>query len=332
MFKNFFDAIRSLFSSLFGSSRPRPGADPELDRAIPQDGSEIRPDTIIVVADEMEHVVVLPSDIDKDFDKDIFEGLTPKEDLPVVTPPKPQEEPPVLPPVAEPKPTPVTPPPPTPTPTPQPTPPPTGPQPRYLWCLDAGHGRRTAGKRSPVFELEGKTTQFLEYEFNRDIIARMIGTLDEKGVRYFITVPEVDIDDFLQGRVDRANSKQSDIPKLFVSIHANAAPAPSANSWCADSIRGIETWHFHGSKTGQKIAGIFQRHLIAQTGFNNRHLKSRPQGQFFVLRRTNMPAILTENGFYNNRLEVLELMKPEVRQKIADAHVEAILEIERDGL
>jgi N-acetylmuramoyl-L-alanine amidase len=330
MFKNFFEAIRSLFGNLFGGSR-KPKHDPALDKKIPQDGSEIRPDTIIVVADEMDHVVVLPSDIDKDFDKDIFDGLDPKEDLPIVTPPPPKPAEPPVPPVAEPKPTPVTPTPPTPTPTPTPTPPtPTGPKPRYLWCLDAGHGKRTAGKRSPIFD-DG-TTQFLEYEFNRDIIARMKDQLDKKGVRYFITVPEVDIDDFLQGRVDRANSKQSDIPKIFVSIHANAAPARTANDWAADSIRGIETWYFHGSKTGQKIASIFQRHLIGKTGFVNRHLKSRPDGQFFVLRRTNMPAILTENGFYNNRIEAAELMKPGIRQKIADAHVDAILEIERDGL
>ncbi len=45
-----------------------------------------------------------------------------------------------------------------------------------------------------------------------------------------------------------------------------------------------------------------------------------------------MPAILTENGFYNNKTEVLFLMSEEGRQKIADAHVAAILEIEQNGL
>ncbi len=45
-----------------------------------------------------------------------------------------------------------------------------------------------------------------------------------------------------------------------------------------------------------------------------------------------MPAALTENVFYNNKEEAAELMKPEVSQKIAVAHVEAILEIEKSGL
>ena len=43
-----------------------------------------------------------------------------------------------------------------------------------------------------------------------------------------------------------------------------------------------------------------------------------------------MPSILTENGFYNNKKQALDLMKDEVRQLIADAHVEAIMEIEEN--
>ncbi|MCB0555627.1 MAG: N-acetylmuramoyl-L-alanine amidase [Phaeodactylibacter sp.] len=312
MFSKILDAIRGLFSNLFGgggSSKPskptKPGIDPELNKDLPQDGSEIRPDTIIVIADEMEHVVIPPGQIDEGFDDDIF-SPSPKEEGPIIVAPDPPQ------------------------PKPDPKPSATGHKARYLWCLDNGHGKQTPGKRSPVFD-DGKT-QLFEYEFNRDIVARIKKQLDEKGVSYFITVPEVDIDDFLQGRVDRANAKKSDLPKIFVSIHSNAAPARSANDWAADSISGIETWFFHNSKTGQKIAGIFQQHLVDHTGFVNRHLKSRPDGQFYVLRKTNMPSVLTENGFYNNKKQAAELMKPEVRQKIADAHVAAIMEIEENGL
>lgn len=159
---------------------------------------------------------------------------------------------------------------------------------------------------------------------------RIREALDKHDVKYYITVPEVDIDDFLKGRVDRANNLKSDLPKIFVSVHSNAAPAASSESWAPAS--GIETWFFHGSKRSQKLASVFQKHLIDKTGFKNRNIKSQPTGQFYVLRNTNMPAVLTENGFYNNKVEAAELMKPEVRQKIADAHVAAILEIEKSGL
>lgn len=199
---------------------------------------------------------------------------------------------------------------------------------RYLWCLDNGHGKKTAGKRSPKF---ADGSQFFEYEFNRDIVKRIIKALDQLGVQSFNVVPEVDTDNFLEGRVKRANSKKSDLPKLFVSVHANAAPA-RPGKWAADSISGIETWCYHGNKKGRKVASVFQKHLIAQTGWKNRFVKSQPTKQFYVLRKTNMTAILTENGFYNNKKECEELMKDSVRQKIADAHVDAIMEIEKNGI
>jgi N-acetylmuramoyl-L-alanine amidase len=330
MLGKLFAALGRFFSSLFGSSksgdasstssagsatgttRPTPTLPPPV-AGQPQDASELQPDTVIIVAHEMEEVVILPGEPDKDFDENIFED-NPAGNVPV--PPEPEPAP---------EPTPA------PAPTPAPTPaPPTGRQPRYLWCLDNGHGSKTAGKRSPIFD-DGET-QFFEYEFNRDIVKRIIAKLDAKGIKSFNVVPEVNTDNFLQGRVDRANAKQSDIPKIFVSVHSNAAPARSSQDWAADSIKGIETWFYHGSKKGQLLASVFQRHLVENTGFANRHLKSRPDSQFYVLRKTMMSAVLTENGFYNNKKEALELMKNSVRQKIADAHVAAILEIEENGL
>ena len=44
--------------------------------------------------------------------------------------------------------------------------------------IDNGHGRATAGKRSPVWP-DGK--QLFEYEFNRDIARRMHEALTARG-------------------------------------------------------------------------------------------------------------------------------------------------------
>lgn len=199
--------------------------------------------------------------------------------------------------------------------------------PRYLWCLDNGHGRFTAGKRSPKFE---NGSRFFEYEFNRDIVKRITEKLDKIGVQYFNVVPEIDTDNFLKGRVDRANAYQTDLPKLFVSIHANAAPSTSMNHWANPGAKGMETWYYKGSRKGQKLATVFQRHMVQYTGMVNRGLKSTRK--LYVIRKTSMTAVLTENGFYNHENECKELIKPEVRQSIADAHVAAILEVEKNGI
>lgn len=324
MLKKILEALKVLFGSLFGRRNNTTQIEQEALNDAPQDAAEIKPDTIVVVTPETEAVIIPPDDSGEEFDGNLFEGKDPEEDLfsdeegetpstDTGTPDEPQEEPTADLPEEEPEEE-------------------TKPKhtPRYLWCLDNGHGKQTAGKRSPVFD-DGKT-QLFEYEFNRDIVARIIEKLEETGVKYFNVVPEVDIDNFLEGRVNRANSKKSDLVKIFVSIHSNAAPAASSKSWAADNISGIETWYYYQSNKGKKVASIFQKHLIEFTGFQNRHIKSKPTSQFYVLRKTKMVSVLTENGFYNNKREAAELMKDEIRQKIADAHVAAILEIEENGI
>jgi N-acetylmuramoyl-L-alanine amidase len=45
-----------------------------------------------------------------------------------------------------------------------------------------------------------------------------------------------------------------------------------------------------------------------------------------------MPAVLSENGFMTNFDDASDLMDPDVRQAIANAHFAMIQEIEENGL
>lgn len=195
--------------------------------------------------------------------------------------------------------------------------------PRYLWCLDNGHGKATAGKRSPEFD---NGSQLFEYELVRDIVARIIKALDKEGVKYFNVVPEVEGDIKLSTRCARANDKVSDLDKIYLSVHANAN---GKSGW--NPAEGIETWYHRNSKKGVRIASAFQKHLMGELDdWKDRGIRCHTpvKKAFYVLRNTLMPAVLTENGFYTNKREATDLMKDEVRQKIADAHVAAILEVE----
>ncbi|MEZ4827136.1 MAG: N-acetylmuramoyl-L-alanine amidase [Bacteroidia bacterium] len=202
--------------------------------------------------------------------------------------------------------------------------------PRFLWCLDNGHGRLQEGKRSPFFQ---NGTRFEEWEFNRDIVKRIMAQLDACGVQYFNVVPEEDIDAFTTGRSQRANAKVSPmgLPKIFVSVHANAF---GMNNW-ANGFTGIESWFFPGSNSGMRLASAFQRELMKKfPDWADRGIKShQPNSRkiFTVLRVPQMPTVLTENGFYTDQNQAWALMQDETRQKIADAHVAAILQIEKDG-
>lgn len=196
----------------------------------------------------------------------------------------------------------------------------------YFFILDAGHGQETKGKKSPYFFMNGKRVRFEEWEFNRDVIRRIATKLDKQGLDYMFTVhPEDKKDLSLTERVKIANDYQTDKQKVFISVHANAGYAKSSQDWQA--AHGVEVWHYYRSKKGQAVAAHFQREIVKATEWRNRGLKSKKKNQFYVLRKTRFPAVLTESGFYNHLEQCFELMQSETREIIADAHVKAINKI-----
>ena len=192
--------------------------------------------------------------------------------------------------------------------------------------LDNGHSRLTAGKRSPVLE-DG--SQFFEYEFNRDIVRRISQKLDVLGIKYHILVPEVDEDIALTARANRANKycKQYGTDKcIFISIHANAA---GNGSWM--NARGWSIWTTKGETKADKVATVFYEEavkLLPDYGMSVRKDLSDGdvdyEANFTVLYKTLCPAILTENLFMDNKIDVRFLMTNTGRNVIADIHVNAI--------
>ena len=195
---------------------------------------------------------------------------------------------------------------------------------RITWILDPGHGPGTPGKRSPKFP-DG--SQFLEYEFNRDVVERIAWEATRPHLDMDVRiVPAADYRDMpLMERARWANEVQSDLPKVYVSVHANAMG--NGATWMP--ARGVEVWHEWEDEQCKALAKVFVRKLTQRTHFRNRGARSKPTQQFTVLTRTRMPAVLTECGFYDNREECELLMTDVYRQLIALAHVEAMIEIEK---
>jgi len=201
----------------------------------------------------------------------------------------------------------------------------------YLWHLDSGHGEMTLGKRSPKFP-DG--SRFYEWEFNRDIVELVSQGLQERGISFNIVVPEnregsnAYVGNILKERVRRANTFVSDKTQVFLSIHANAY----GDGVRFTSARGIETWIHHGNELARRVGQIFQTHLLNAYDTRDRGIKSKENKQFYVLRNTNMLAILLECGFYTNLEECSLLRSKEVKMEIAFAIVKAITKIEINGL
>ena len=188
--------------------------------------------------------------------------------------------------------------------------------------IDNGHGQSTPGKRSP----DGR---FLEFQFNRTIAKQIVDDLRDRGYDAELLVPEDD-DVPLKDRCKRVNdivAREGKQNVILISIHANAFG--NGKEWTSPS-----GWSVYTSK-GQTKADDLAEQLAKAAIKNLPQMKMRAEksdgdldyGQnFYILKHTACPAVLTENGFYTNKEDLAILESREGRRAITDLHVEGIVE------
>ena len=190
---------------------------------------------------------------------------------------------------------------------------------KLIPILDNGHGKETPGKRSPVWK-DG--TQLFEYEFNRDIVKRIIQKLKCVGIEHQILVPEI-TDVSLGERCRRANKMHKDSGNrcFLISVHANAGGGT-----------GFEVFTSVGKTKADEMATVMFNEMA--TGLKGWAMRADysdgdpdKESQFYILKNTNCPAMLTENFFMDTEKDCRFIMSDAGREKIAEAHFLAIKKI-----
>lgn len=184
--------------------------------------------------------------------------------------------------------------------------------------LDNGHGKETAGKRSPIWS-DG--SQLFEWEFNRYIVRRIAEKLQADGIPYRVLVPEEN-DISLTERARRANeyAKEFNGKAYVLSIHANAGGGT-----------GWEVYTSPGQTPSDAIATVFFEEAgreFVPDGWRMRSDYSDgdpdKEANFAILTKTTCPAILTENFFMDTEKDCRFIMSEDGRERIANMHVAAI--------
>ncbi|MRR12010.1 N-acetylmuramoyl-L-alanine amidase, partial [bacterium] len=116
--------------------------------------------------------------------------------------------------------------------------------------------------------------------------------------------------DDLQARCNVANDMGADI---FISVHCNGAASSAAS--------GTENWASSHDVLGQQLGRFVQSAVLEQT-----HQRDRGAGQqdFYVVRWTNMPALLLETGFMSNPTEGAWIASPSWRARYVAGVVNGI--------
>ena len=187
--------------------------------------------------------------------------------------------------------------------------------------IDNGHGLMTAGKRSP----DG---QFREPFYNREIARRVVSDLRDRGLDAELLVPEDD-DISLAERVRRVNAACFLLGKqnvILVSIHVNAAG--NGSKWL--NATGWSVFTCSGQTESDRLAECLCEAAIKN--FPGRRIRtdfsdgdSDWEEQFYILRKSWCPAVLTENFFMDNHSDLEYLQSRAGKQAVVDTHVEGKL-------
>ncbi|HTU48268.1 MAG TPA: N-acetylmuramoyl-L-alanine amidase [Bryobacteraceae bacterium] len=204
--------------------------------------------------------------------------------------------------------------------------------------IDAGHGGHDTGTIGP--------NGLMEKDLVLDVALRLGALITQRLGAQVIYTRSDDVFIPLEDRTRIANDEKAD---LFISIHANSSPEPSAT--------GVETYYFnlHSDKAGLDLAtrenatsesaisdlsdllhkAVLQTKLeesrdfaqkvqaslwAASVKMNNRSRdRGVRQAPFVVLIGATMPSILAEIGFVSNPHDERLMKRTDQRQKIAES-------------
>lgn len=172
-----------------------------------------------------------------------------------------------------------------------------------LIVIDPGHGGGDPGA-IPNEVREKDITLSISHRLNEKLMA--------KGYNTFMT-REGDYSVDLYDRPKIANEKNADI---FVSIHCNSCKGSTVSGF-ETLYCPIESKKVAAYGDNYSLAKMVQDELIKELNAVNRGVKKRPN--LVVLNRTEMPAILVENGFLSNPEDEKLLLDNDYQDRIAEA-------------
>lgn len=168
--------------------------------------------------------------------------------------------------------------------------------------LDPGHGGEDLGAKSLVPPI------YSEKNFNL-VTARFVrDQLLQKGYSPVLTRTK----DLFVTLADRALLPQLCNHDIFVSIHFNAASSPQAEG--IEVFYYLDENHLARSQASKALAESVLKSLIKETNAKSRGVK---HGNYYVIRETNVPAILIEGGFLTHPEELAKIKDPDYLKKIS---------------
>ncbi len=183
-------------------------------------------------------------------------------------------------------------------------------------AIDAGHGKYTAGKRC-MKALDPNETR--EWVLNSRIAAKVCARLEAAGV-HAIRVDDItgETDVALSERTAKANAAGC---ALYVSIHHDSGVYGGTGG-------GVTVFsHPKSSAKAVTLRDAVYEHVIETGGLRGNRANPKTTADFYVLRKTSMPAVLIECGFMDSRTDVPVILTDAYAENAARGIAEGVCEV-----
>lgn len=177
--------------------------------------------------------------------------------------------------------------------------------------VDAGHGGKDEGARS-------NNRRYREKDCNLAMVKKLKQMLDQTDINVIYTRLE---DRYItkKRRTVMANRKKAD---LFISIHCNASDNIHSKA------SGIETLYAKRKGDSRFMTNRRFAHILldsVEASSLNKARKCIRREDLFVLRHTDMPAVIVETGYMSNRKDMGYINSQKGQYEIADGIYKGII-------
>lgn len=175
-------------------------------------------------------------------------------------------------------------------------------------ALDAGHGLKTAGKRTP----DG----IHEWELNDKVRDKVVALLKDYDVKFIF--PDNNEGNVDEGLVARRTMYVKGKAHAAVSIHHNALKS----TW--STATGVEVFvDNNATAKDKKLAECIYNRLVKNTGLKGRGIK---KADWTVIDQDSIPAVLVEGGFMDGKKDSKYIRSEEGIEAYAKAVADGLIE------
>lgn len=173
--------------------------------------------------------------------------------------------------------------------------------------IDPGHGGIDPGKVA--------VNGVYEKDINLCISKKLKNYLTYAGAQV-IMIREEDIGLYDPNSKNKKREDLNNRKKIINNSDADIIVSIHANSFQKEKYKGAQVFYFKDSEQGKELAGIIQKqfkYFVDET--NDRQIKQ--SDSLYILKRTNIPAVIVECGFLSNYKEAELLSTDAYQDKVA---------------